>query len=184
MNMSNALQIGEGTDPNLAAYTSYVRDNLIVGGTYGIVDGNPNDTWSSADSYNGAGVHHNDVYNVTFPYFRDFGGSHGFDDGVHPHPDTRYGDVTANPVFLDSTRRPKTFDSSLGGPGTMDHFFAQLALRNGFGGTYDSRYNIPSMLGYLRTGFIPKSLFLKGKAHDGTDIGAMPVVLPGVQSHN
>jgi len=184
MNMSNDLQLGEGTDPNLAAYDSYVRDNLIVGGTYGIVDGNPEDTWSSTESYNGAGVHHNDVYDVTFPYYRDFGGSHGYDDGVHPHPDARYGDVTANPVFLDSTRRPTSFDISLGGPGTMDHFFAELALRNGFSGTYDARYNIPSMLSYLRTGFIPTNVFLKGAAHDGSDIGAMPVILPGVQSHN
>jgi hypothetical protein len=184
LGMSNDLQLGEGTDPNLAAYNSYVRDNLVVGGNFGIMDGNPNNTWSSSDSYNGAGVHHNDVYNTANPYYRAFGGSHGYDDGVHPHPDARYGDVTASPAFLDATRRPKGFDTMLGGPGTMDHFFAQLALRNGFGGTYDARYNVPAMLTWLRAGYIPKSLFLKGKAHDGTDIGAMPVILPGVTSHN
>jgi hypothetical protein len=178
------LQIGEGTDSYLAAYNSYARDNLVVGGGYGIVDGNPNNTWSAADSFNGAAVHHNDVYGVTTPYYRANGASHGYDDGVHPHPDSRYGDITANPVFLDATRRPAGFDSTLGGPGTIDHFFNQLALRNGFGGTYDARYSISGMLNWLRSGFIPKNLFLKGKAHDGTDIGAMPVVVPNVQSHN
>lgn len=184
MGMSVALQIGEGREAYLATYNSYARDNLVVGGTYGIVDGNPNNTWSSADSYNGGGVHHNDVFNVTNPYYRANGGSRGFDDGLHPHPDTRYGDITANPVFLDGTRRPAGFDKTLGGPGTIDHFFAQIALRNGFGGTYDSRYNVQAMLTWLRTGFVPRNLFLKGHAHDGSDIGAMPVILSSIQSHN
>jgi hypothetical protein len=181
---SDALFLGEGWDTTLAVYNSYARSNLIVGGTWGIVDGNPYNTWSPTDSYNGAGVHHNDVYNVTMPYSRPGGGSIGFDDGVHPHPDARYGDITANPVFLDATRRPAGFDAFLGGPGTMDHFFGQLALRNGFGGNYDQRYNIAAMLGWLRAGYIPRNLALRGKAHDGKDIGAMPVVVPNILPHN
>jgi hypothetical protein len=182
--LSSNLYLGEGTDPMLAVYNSYVRDNLVVGGYHGIVDGNPNNTWSAADSYNGVGVHHNDVFNVSSPYVHSFGRSRGFDDGVHPHPDVRYGDITANPFFYEGKRRPTGFDANLGGPGTMDHFFQQLVLRNGFGGTYDQRYNIPAMLSWLRSGFIPMNTTLKGKAHDGTDIGAMPVLLPAVHSHN
>jgi hypothetical protein len=184
MGLSSSLFMGEGTDPELAVYNSYARDNLIVGGNWGIVDGNPNNTWNPDNSYNGAGVHHNDVFNVTIPYMHAFPPSKGFDDGIHPHPDGRYGDVTADPFFLDRTRRPTDFDRFLGGPGTMDHFFAQLALRNQFGGNYDARYNVPSLLTWLRAGFIPQNLALRGKAHDGKDIGAMPVILPSVFSHN
>lgn len=184
MGFSSSLFLGEGTDPKLAIYNSYARSNLVVGGNWGIVDGNPNNTWSTTDSYNGAGVHHNDVYNVTTPYFHAFTPSHGFDDGVHLHPDSRYGDITANPIFVDATRRPTGFDRTLGGPGTMDHFFSQLALRNGFGGTYDARYNVPAMLSWLRAGYVPRNPMLKGKAHDGKDIGAMPVLLSGIFSHN
>ena len=184
MGMSDGLYLGEGVDPNLAVYDAYARDNLVVGGNFGIVDGNPLNQWSRTQSYNGAGVHHNDVFNATVPYPQPFGPSHGFDDGVHRHPDARYGDITANPVFVDPTRRPVGFDASLGGPGTIEHLFGQLALRNGFNGNYDARYNIPAMLTWLRLGYVPRNLFLKGKAHDGTDIGAMPVILSGVKSHN
>jgi hypothetical protein len=177
--MSSGLYLGEGSVPNLAVYDAYARDNLVVGGNGGIIDGNPLNQWSSTQSYNGAGVHHNDVFNVTVPYPQPLGPSHGFDDGLHPHPDARYGDITADPGFVDATRRPTGFDASLGGPGTIDHLFAQLALRNGFGGSYDPRYNIPDLLNWLRAGFAPRNQFLRGKAHDGTSIGAVPVSPPG-----
>jgi hypothetical protein len=182
--MSRGLFLGEGVDPGLAVHNSYARSNLIVGGQWGMVDGNPNNTWSATASYNGAGVHHNDVYNTSVPYAQPLGPSFGFDDGVHKHPNALYGDITANPVFIAPTRRPPGFDASLGGPGTVDHLFSELALRNGFGGSYDSRYNIQAMLTWLRAGYSPTNLFLKGKAHDGKDIGAMPVILSSVQSHN
>jgi hypothetical protein len=184
MGSSKGLYLGEGVDPGLAVYNSYARSNLIVGGDGGLVDGNPKNTWSSTASYNGAGAHHNDVYNSSTPYPQPNGPSIGFDDGVHKHPDARYGDITANPVFVAPTRRPPGFDASLGGPGTVDHLFSELSLRNGFGGSYDPRYNIQAMLTWLRAGFSPQNQFLKGRAHDGKDIGAMPVVLSGVQSHN
>ena len=171
---SRGAFLGEGTTTALAIHDGYIMNSIVTGGAWGIIDGNPNDQWSAANSYNGAGAHHNVTYNVATPYVRNFGGSPGFDNGTVHHPNSLYGDLTVNPEFFALQLTPESFDSSLGGPGTVVHLVQQLAKRSGFGGAYDSRYNPSSLVDYLRRGAMPTNVSLRGAGSDGTDIGAVP----------
>ncbi len=172
---SHAAFLGEGTTTALAIHDGYITNSIITGGAWGIIDGNPNDQWSVAKSFNGAGAHHNVTYNVSIPYVRNFGGSPGFDNGTVHHPNSLYGDLTVDPAFLAPQLTPEIFDSSLGGPGTVVHFVQELAKRSGFGGAYDTRYNPSRLVDFLRQGVAPTNPGLHQAGSDGTDIGAVPV---------
>ena len=84
-------------------------------------------------------------------------------------------DVDGDPQFVDHTRSIATWDSSLGGPGTVANALAELAKKNDAAG-YNTSYNIPALLTYLRGGFAPTAVALQGAGHDGVDIGAVAVV--------
>ncbi|OVE73443.1 hypothetical protein BVX93_01670 [bacterium B13(2017)] len=71
-----------------------------------------------------------------------------------------------DPQFVDKTRTPFTWDSSLGGPGTMQGVMGRLKGNN----------TIQELLDYIREGFRPQNPILKnaGDPSDGSpDIGAV-----------
>lgn len=81
-------------------------------------------------------------------------------------------DVDVNPGFVDSTRSIATWDTSLGGPGTVANALTELGKKNDATG-YNSAYSIPALLAYLRGGFAPRNTALKNAGHDGVTIGAV-----------
>lgn len=69
-------------------------------------------------------------------------------------------DVNANPGFVDVNRSIKTWDTSLGGPGTVAHAIAELNKLNDASG-YNTEYSCTALLAYLRQGMKPTNLVLK-----------------------
>ena len=89
-------------------------------------------------------------------------------------------DIREDPVFVDATANLKTWDVSLGGPGTIANVFSELLKMNGFdrtgaAATYDTNYNITDALAYFRARFIPTNTALKGTGYGGEDMGALAV---------
>jgi hypothetical protein len=172
---SNASGIWCG-ETGYPAVNCVYRSNLLQNLYRGLINGDTNSTFDVANyGYNGAGVHHNNIFNVGTPY-KDIAVSNGFDDGSVQHPSDQYADYSYNPQFLDSTRRVRGYDSYVGGPGTYEHLFAELAKRSSFGGTYNGVYDIENIRQWLFAGFAPTNTALNGIAHDGGDIGAVAVI--------
>jgi hypothetical protein len=90
-------------------------------------------------------------------------------------------DVATNPNFVDAARRLSKWDTSLGGAGTTANALAQLRKRNDTSG-YNTAYTINALLTYVRAGFRPTNVALKGTAHDGGDIGSQSVQLPSLKA--
>jgi hypothetical protein len=84
-------------------------------------------------------------------------------------------DIDGDPQFMDRTRNIKTWDASLGGPGTAAHALAELGKINDAAG-YNPAYTIAALWTYVRDGFRPQRAALHNSASDGTDIGAVPVL--------
>ncbi len=168
----------QGGENGFESHQDYITSSLIVNEGFGIVsDTMVSDAWAvSTQGFNGAAVHHNDVYNSSIPYFKLHVPAPGFDNGVITHPSVFYGDLDVNPNFYDVTRRPATWDASLGGPGTYADITRQFSYRSGFGGTYNPAFNVQAALAYLQLGFTPANPALKGAAADGGDVGAVPVL--------
>jgi hypothetical protein len=83
--------------------------------------------------------------------------------------------LNADPQFVDPTRNIKTWDASLGGPGTIAHAFAEIRKRNDPDATYDSRYTIAALYDWVKAGYAPTNAAYDGTAHDAGDIGAVEV---------
>jgi hypothetical protein len=171
---------GDGlTSPHTCVVNSYVRSNIAYGTNLGMVNENNDNTWnlSSGIAYGGAAVHHNLVYAASRAYYLNTQTTPGFDNGLVHHPNqAQYGDLTVDPRFYDTTRRPGGYDAVCGGPGTNENLFLNLSMRSGFGGIYNSCYNIPALSTWVRQGWAPRNTHLMGAAHDGTFIGALPPV--------
>lgn len=162
-----------------------ITSNLVLNHGYGIVsDTTVMNAWDSAtQGFNGAAVHHNNVHgSMVLPYYKHHTPAPGFDNGVTLHPSAAFGDLDVDAGFYDATRRPATWDKSLGGPGTYSDITAQFSYRSGFGGVYNPAFNVPAALAYLQLGFSPTNAALKGAAADGGDIGAVPVTASSVTS--
>lgn len=92
-------------------------------------------------------------------------------------------DLELNPLFRDPTRNISSWDESLGGPGSAEHAYSEIIKINDLTG-YNGAYTVAALYRYVREGFSPANILLKNAAHDGTDIGAVPVSLvetPGPQ---
>ncbi len=87
-------------------------------------------------------------------------------------------DLSVLPNFVDSTRNVSTWDSSLGGPGTEAHAFAQLLLSYDSSPTVSS-FTIDNLLAYVRAGFVPQNAALHNAGMGGVDIGAIAVASGG-----
>lgn len=95
-------------------------------------------------------------------------------------------DVSGDPKFVDINRTIKTWDTSLGGAGTVANALAELGKRNDATG-YNSAYTITALLTYLKAGFYPQNPAYNA-AHDQASpvapsygwIGALGTILPNV----
>jgi hypothetical protein len=169
------------TSPETCIVNSYARSNISYGGDIGFLNRNDYNGWdlSQGIEYGGAAVHHNLTYNSDEAAYVNTQTSPGFDNGQIHHPSySQYGDLTVDPEFLDSTRRPAGFDATCGGPGTDTSLFTNLAARSGFG-TFNSCYSIPGLWTWMRLGWAPLNDQLVGAGHDGTYIGAVQPIGPG-----
>lgn len=81
--------------------------------------------------------------------------------------------LNADPRFVDPTRNIKTWDASLGGPGTIQHAFGEIRKRNDPTQIYDARYSIGALYNWVRAGYLPQNPRFWGAAHDGGTIGAV-----------
>ncbi len=165
-----------GSSPYTCVVNSYARSNISYGGNYGYANNNSYNTWnlSSGIEYGGAAVHHNLDYDASQASYVNAQTSPGFDNGSIHHPSyAQYGDLSVDPRFLDTTRRPAGWDAVCGGPGTDTDLFLNFARRSGFGGIMNQCYSIPAMWGWIRRGWAPRNLQLVGAAHDGGYIGAV-----------
>jgi hypothetical protein len=171
---------GSGIDtgePEYPIVNDILKSNLLYGGSYfcGIISGDLSDTYVT--DYNGVGVHHNDVFgpaSATQQYYIADGGS-GTNFGFG-HPSSTYGDITADPMFVDPTRTSiANYDSRvLSGPGTVSDLFNQLGYRSGWGGAYTLGSNpINAIRQWLMAGYAPTNIALATAAADGTTIGAV-----------
>jgi hypothetical protein len=171
---------GDGlTSSHTCVINSYARSNIAYGTNLGMVNENNDNTWnlSTNIAYGGAAVHHNLVYAANIAYYINTQTTPGFDNGMAHHPNqSQYGDLTVDPSFFDTTRRPGGYDAVCGGPGTNESLFLNLAMRSGFGGIYNTCYNVLALSTWVRQGWAPRNTRLRGAAHDGTFIGALPPV--------
>jgi hypothetical protein len=85
-------------------------------------------------------------------------------------------DTYVDPQFVDATRKLKTWDAYLGGPGTDAHAIAELAKLNT--ADHDSRYTVENLVAWVKAGFAPTNTALKDAGHDGVTIGAIEYVNP------
>lgn len=74
--------------------------------------------------------------------------------------------LAVDPQFVDATRTLRTWDSSLGGPGTETSAFNRLLAA--------PTLTRSSLLPYLRAGFAPRAAALATAGHDGGVVGAVP----------
>ena len=82
-------------------------------------------------------------------------------------------DIQADPLFVDKTRKLSTWDTSLGGAGTEANAITEMLKLNGYGGTYDSNYNVSDLVTYVFGGFTPQAAEFDGTGSGGADIGAV-----------
>lgn len=102
--------------------------------------------------------------------------------------DTGFGanDITDNPQLSNENATLATWDTSLGGAGTVANAFAEMLKLNGYDrsgntATFDSDYTKTALLTYLRTAFAPGNSALDGAGLSSVDIGAEDYA-PGVTS--
>jgi hypothetical protein len=87
----------------------------------------------------GASAHHNGIHNPA--------ATNGYDTNLTFTPATQgSGDVSGDPQFVDYNRNIKTWDASLGGPGTIANALTEIAVGN---------RTISALLTYVRAGHAP-----------------------------
>jgi hypothetical protein len=175
---SGVVAFGEtyaGVDGMIAS----VKSNLVLGAVPGsgvVLTRNPssnvqlsdptiashNATWQAFPGTDGPGYHA--FGSAPLPIFAS--GLPGFSDVVLPAIPT-----------VDVTRTMKTWDASLGGPGTYAHAIAELRKRNDESG-FDSRFTLANLRAYIEEGFRPTTEALRNAGHDGATIGAVPMLPP------
>jgi hypothetical protein len=90
--------------------------------------------------------------------------------------------LNADPQFVDPTRNIKTWDASLGGPGTIAHAFEEIRKRNDPDASYNSAYTIEALYDWVRAGYAPTNAAYNNTAHDGGDIGAVDAVVTATKT--
>ncbi len=86
-------------------------------------------------------------------------------------------DVGADPHLNDYDRNTWKFDTAMGGPGTIANMLAQMALMNEDSG-WNPSYSVANLVKWVRNGFIPTNVSIKGMGYGGADPGAVPILLP------
>ena len=147
------------------------RSNLVVGvgtGDFGIS--------SITATQDLAYTDYNCIYNVADHYSSVTVANNTLTEGVS----AGFGasDITNAPLFTDGTASITTWDTSLGGLGTVDNAFAEMLKLNGFDAagapaTFDVDYNLADLLFYMRNAYMPTEVALSGTGFGGADIGAV-----------
>lgn len=104
----------------------------------------------------------------------------GYDTAMTGSPGVH--DQDGDPQFVDPTRNILTFDTLLGGPGTLAHALSELMKLNDRSG-YNTAYTVAALRTYIRAGFAPQNTALHNTAQDGADIGAVPFIANAGSSH-
>lgn len=134
-------------------YTGYagmgqVRNNLSWARNAGVAYIIHGDTGVIPNVVQGAQAHHNGVFH---PH-----ATNGYDPQLTFTPATQgSSDVNADPQFVDVNRGIKTWDTSLGGPGTVAHALSSI-------GTEVAGYTIDALLTYVKAGFVPRNTTFHG----------------------
>jgi hypothetical protein len=79
--------------------------------------------------------------------------------------------LSANPC-VNNLRKMRTWDTALGGPGTVANALAELRKRHEVSG-YNTAYNFAALMAYIRGGWAPTDATLQNAGHDGVTIGAV-----------
>lgn len=145
---------------------------------YGIADATERGIKAISGTVNLAYTDYNDFYNMSSANRYDAITVNALTEGV----DTGFGafDINANPNFNDVNATFATWDTSLGGAGTVANAFAELLKKNGFdragtAATFNAAYTKAALLTYLRNAFTPTNSALDGAGFGGEDIGAINV---------
>jgi len=90
-------------------------------------------------------------------------------------------DITASPTMSNVNATLATWDTSLGGAGTVANAFAEALKKNGFdsagsAATFNSAYTKSNALAYFRAAFAPNNVTLQAAGFGGEDIGALAVI--------
>jgi len=94
----------------------------------------------------------------------------GYDEYNAADADLDATDLHLDPQFVDPSRRLKTWDAALGGPGTEAHALAELAKMNT--ADHDPAYTPAALIAWVRAGFVPQNMGLTA-GYGGTYIGAV-----------
>ncbi len=142
------------------------HDNLVVN--------------NNASSNNMAGIYFSEttIDQVTYTNYNNFYNFADVYNGVTmtgktegSHTDFADEDQAVDPSFVDDTLNLAKWDTSLGGAGTAVNAITEFLKLNK--SDYDSDYNVPDLLTYVRAGFVPTNSNLDGAGKTGDDIGAI-----------
>lgn len=160
------IMIGEGGG-TAGVTAASVLNSISQGGDAGIWSNSPNNVFVTSGT-GSVGVNNNNSQRGTDNWLLVPGGTNF---GVS-HPNATYGDSTAAPWIISTTRRLVDCDAILGGAGTLVHMFTTLGLRSsGTNGNFTTTAIRTCMMAPLA----PQNTILATQASDGTYIGAMPV---------
>lgn len=156
-------------------------NSIVVSGNTGFRNRSMNNVFLT-NGTGGVGIYNNDVFNPAAAdsgYTNPYPLSH-FDNGVTPHPNAIYGDITQqDPHFLNITRRFPQCDALLGGAGTLANMF-QVVMFNRWTGAAPI-YTPGAVVDCLRQGWSPTNSALFTSSSTGSFIGAMPPAPAGVR---
>jgi len=159
---------------NFTANSITARNSLLVG----INDGAETSIQSNTSVQDIAYADYNCWYQIA-DHYEDITVANGtLTEGVS----TGFGanDITADPQLANKDATLATWDTSLGGGGTVDNAFAEMMKLNGFdrsgsADTFDTNYTKAAALIYFRLAFTPTNSALEGTGLAGVDIGAIDV---------
>lgn len=164
---------GAGGGENNTAFAGMVpsgQSNIVWKATSGAgyVVKWANATTQVANSYGTYG--HNCVYNLTGIIY------HRYDTNptiYNVAPGT--GDLNVDPQFIDKTRNFLSWAQSVDATvTTWTNALNRFSLMNDDAGSIPG-FTVSAAYDWIRAGWVPRNQALKGAAHDGGDMGAMPV---------
>lgn len=87
--------------------------------------------------------------------------------------------VGVNPNFICASCNINTWDTSLGGDGSISHVLTELKKKNDPTQTFNSSFTEANLIAYIRHSFMPTNQLLHNADHTGSgDIGAVDVATP------
>jgi hypothetical protein len=165
----NGAAVGETYAGHAGMLSSY-RGNLYLGAAYKLHDSGVDD--SVPDLIAAADCDYNSGYQATT-------GSNGkgYDHLEFSSGTPGDNDLDEDPQCVDDSVGLATWDASLGGPGTGDNAYAEMAKLND--PDFDPRYTMSNLMAYMRENYRPLNSAMATAAHDGTTMGAVAFATGG-----